>query len=412
MGLFEKITKRKDKEERQQMDFKRKADKNDLIALSETILFDTRTDISLLNATSIPISEMAALGGAVASLIPAMRSITQTASINTDGLYRLANASVGDTLKIAKNGNFWGAFKTIDGTSKFAQLTEAGALSTTSQTIMPIDPAIMMMATALYSIEQQLGRIEEMEKQIISFLQEEKESQIEGDLKTLSNILQEYKYNWSGEKYKTNHHKLALDIKRSMEQNIIFYQKQLTDIQGERHTIVGKSTVEMVNGNLQKKLKYYRLSLYIYSLASFLEVMLLGNFQEEYILQIRNKIEKYSLEYRDAFSASSLYLESVVKNSVSKNALQGLGVVENTFGNLIGSIPYVKEGQIDEWLINVASHHKDIAQEMEKGAVEKFAVVSNPSTDIFIEKLDDMCRIYNHTEQIYFDDKNVYLVAG
>ena len=33
---------------------------------------------------------------------------------------------------------------------------------------------------------------------------------------------------WEDEKYKVNHHKLALDIKRSAEQNIILYQKQVT----------------------------------------------------------------------------------------------------------------------------------------------------------------------------------------
>ncbi len=34
---------------------------------------------------------------------------------STSGLYRLANQSVGDVLKVAKNGNFRGAFKTAEG---------------------------------------------------------------------------------------------------------------------------------------------------------------------------------------------------------------------------------------------------------------------------------------------------------
>ena len=416
MGLFDKIIKtnrdEKKEEECQIIKAQNNSDKMDLVTLSEAILLDTRTDITALNTVSVPVGEMAALGGTVSSLIPAMSTVTQTTSVNASGLYRLANASVGDTLKIAKNGNFWGAFKRADGSSKFVQLAEAGPLTATSQTVMPIDPATMMMAAALYSIEQQLGKIEEMEKQIISFLQEEKEAQIEGDLKTLSNILQEYKYNWEDEKYKANHHKLALDIKRSMEQNIILYQKQLADAKRESHIIVGKATVDAVNESLQKKLKYYRLSLYIYSLASFLEMMLLGNFQEEYVIQIKNKIEKYSLEYKNTFSLSSQYLESVVKNAVGKNALQGLGAVENALGNFIGSIPYVKEGQVDEWLIKTASHHKEVAQGIEHNAIEEFAVVSSPGTSVFLDKLDDMCRIYNRTEQIYFDDKKIYLVTN
>lgn len=386
MGIFDKFTKpSKAKEETELTTIgSGVAEENDLITISDAVLLDTRTDITSLNTISVPIGEMVALGGVVASLIPSLRTVTQTASVNSEGLFRIANAGLGDTLKAAKNGNFWGALKTAEGGSKLA----------------------------LFSIEQQLGKIEEMERQIVSFLHEEKESQIEGDLKTLTNILQEYKYNWEDEKYKVNHHKLALDIKRSAEQNIILYQKQVADVQKENHAVVGKTTIDSVSSSLQKKMKYYRLSLYIYSMASFLEMMLLGNFQGEYVMQIKNKIEKYSLEYRDTFNSCSEYLESIVKNSISKTALQGLGVVENALGNFINSIPLVKEGQVDEWLINNASQHKDAAQEIEKKIVEQFSAVSNPGTRVFIERLDEMNRIYNHTEQIFFDDKRIYLVAG
>ena len=91
-------------------------------------------------------------------------------------MYRLANADVGDVLKLAKDGNFWGAYKTAAGGSKFAKLAEAGSVSATSTTVMPIDPATMMIAVALFSIEKQLKGIEETGKKILSFLENEKES--------------------------------------------------------------------------------------------------------------------------------------------------------------------------------------------------------------------------------------------
>ncbi len=77
---------------------------------------------------SIPIAELSALGIGISSVVPALNTVTQSTTIAADGVYRLANASVGDTLKVAKNGNFWGAFKTAEGASKFAQLQEAGPI--------------------------------------------------------------------------------------------------------------------------------------------------------------------------------------------------------------------------------------------------------------------------------------------
>ena len=48
---------------------------------------------------------------------------------------------------------------------------------------------------------------------------------------------------------------------------------------------------------------------------------------------------------------------------------------------------------------------------MEKEVVYRFASISNPGIRVFMDKMDDMIQIYNHTKQICFDDKRIYLVA-
>ena len=62
--------------------------------LTDDILFDTRTDITEKDTMSIPIAQLAALGAGVSALIPALRTVTQKTTLNTTGLYRLANAGV------------------------------------------------------------------------------------------------------------------------------------------------------------------------------------------------------------------------------------------------------------------------------------------------------------------------------
>ena len=383
-----------------------------LMEVSEALLADTANRINSTDTLSVPIVELASLGGVVASLIPQINKSTKPAEGVAGKIYQVVNAGVGDSLKIAQNGNNWGALKTADGNSKLAQLKEISPTEIGGKAGMALDPATMMMAVALFSIEQELGNITEMQKQILSFIHEDKEAQIEGDVDVLMSTLREYKHNWSNEKYIQNHAMQALDIKRKAAHNIRFYKKQVNDIQDESHIIVSNATTESVNRQLQDSLRYYRLSLYAYSLASFMEVMLLRNYQEKNISEIKETIENYSLEYREVFASCSSYLESVAKGSIEKAAVKGLGAVENTLGNIIGSIPLVKEGQVDEWLLKTASSHKEIAVGMEKGVLEQLASVSNPGTSIFVDKLDEMIRIYNRTERIYCDDKKIYLVAG
>ena len=385
---------------------------NDLNRITDEILLDARTDISKKNTISMPIAQLATLGAGVSSLIPALRTVTQTTTVSTQGLYQLANASVGDALKVAKNGNFWGAFKTAEGTSKFAQLQAAGPLSATNTSVLPIDPATMMMAVALFSIEQQLGNIAEMEKQILSFLEVEKESEIEADVETLSNIVSKYKYNWDNAQFVASNHKLVLDIQRTARKHMNSYHKKVSEILNSKQLIISQSKVKSTLKELLKKFKYYRLSLYTFSMASLVEIMLSGNFKEENIIGSKSEIENLSMAYRDIYRQCSLYLEKMSSSSLETNVLKGVGTATRAAGKFIGSIPVIKEGPVDEFLQGGGTQLKEAAADIENNAVDSLAELSNPGTGVFMEKMNDMIRIYNHTTEIYFDEKQIYVVAG
>lgn len=385
---------------------------NDLAEMTEEMLLDARKEIANTKTLSVPIAELALLGTGVASLIPALRKVTQTTTFNTQGLYQLANAGVGDTLKIAKNGNFWGAFKTADGSSKFAQLQAAEPLSTTSTAVMPIDPATMMMAVALFAIEQQLKGIEEKQKQILSFLEIEKESETEADVEILSKMITTYKHNWNNEHFIASNHKMVLDIQRTARKNMLSYKKKVAELLDSKKMIVAQAKVKSTLSDLQKKFKYYRLSLYTFSMASLIEIMLSGNFKEAYISEIKTEIKKFSLEYRDLFTECSMYLEKMASVSVEANVMKGIGIASKAVGKFIGSIPVVKEKQVDEFLQDGGAHLKENAQDMQKNILESFATLHNPGTGVFMDKMEDMIQIYNHTDKICFDDKKIYLIAG
>ena len=387
-------------------------DERGIMDSAQNILSDTLSDTTNRKTLSMPIAQLATLGAGVSSLLPALRTITQTTTIETQGLYRLANEAVGDTLKVAKNGNFWGAFKTAEGTSKFAQLQAAGPLTATTEAVAAVNPAIMLMAVALFSVEQQLGEIKEMQEQIIAFLEIEKEAEIEADVKVLSDILEKYKTNWDNEYFISNNHKLVLDIQRTAQKNIDGYQKKVNGILKGKKLALAHVQVNMTLKDLLKKFKYYRLSLYTFSMASLMEIMLSGNFREEYILGIKTKIEKMSMEYRELFQQCSVVLEKMSEGSIDTNILKGIGTASKAVGKLIGSIPVVKEGPVDEFLEESGASIRESAEAIESGILQEFALISNPQTGIYTAKMEDMIQIYNHTEQICFDENKIYLIAG
>ena len=388
------------------------AEANDLIRITDNVLLDVRTDISQSKSLSMPIAQLSTLGAGVASLLPAFRTVTQTSTVAGEGLFRLANAAVGDTLKVAKNGNFWGAFKTADGASKFAQLQSAGPIQATNSMVMPIDPATMMMAVALFSIEQQLGNIAEMQKKILSFLEIEKESEIEADIETLSNIIEKYKHNWDNEQFISSNHKMVIDIQRTARKNMVSYQKKVRDVIKEKKLLVLQNKIKTTLDELMKDFKYYRLSLFTFSMSSLIEIMLSGNFKEENILSIKEEIQKLSFAYRDIYGECSVYLEGMEKSSVESNLLKGVSATSKAVGKFIGSIPKIKDGQIDERLQEAGEHVSDKAKAIETDSIAAFAEMSNPGTSLFTEKMDDLIFVYNQTTDICFDNNNIYLIAN
>ncbi|MBR3816404.1 MAG: hypothetical protein IKJ27_06740 [Clostridia bacterium] len=385
---------------------------NNLISITDNVLFDTRTDISQNKSLSMPIAQLSALGAGVASLLPAFRTVTQTSTVVGEGLFRLANAAVGDTLKVAKNGNFWGAFKTADGASKFVQLQSAGPIQATNSMVMPIDPATMMMAVALFSIEQQLGNIAEMQKKILSFLEIEKESEIEADIETLSNIIEKYKHNWDNKQFITSNHKMVTDIQRTARKNMLSYQKKVKDVIKEKKLLVLQNKIKTTLDELMKDFKYYRLSLFTFSMSSLIEIMLSGNFKEENILSIKEEIQKLAFTYRDIYDECSMYLEGMEKSSVESNLLKGVSATSKAVGKFIGSIPKIKDGQLDERLQEAGDQISDKVKSIETDSIAEFATMSNPGTSLFTDKMDDLIFVYNHTTDICFDNNNIYLIAN
>ena len=383
-----------------------------LLEVTQGLLLDTRSALDHKKSTSIPIAELATLGAGVSSLIPALNTVTTTTTLASDGLFRIANQASGDVLKMAKNGNAWGAMHTATGGSKLVQLAEAGPLTATSQAVAAINPATMMMAVALYSIERHLGEIAETQKQILYFLEIKDEANVEADLETLTELVTNYKHNWDNNVYVQNSHKMVMDIKRTARSNMLSYQKKVDEFMSAKKLVVAQGQVKSILTDLEKRFKYYRLSLYTYSLASMMEIMLGRNYKEEYISSIKDEITKLTEAYRSLFEKSSYYLEKLGSSALKANVLKGVGTAGKAVGKFIGSIPLIKEGPVDEFLQDSGAHLKKNAIGIEKEAVHCFASIGNPGTRVFIDRMEDMIQIYNHTEQIFFDDKKIYLVSA
>lgn len=383
-----------------------------LSELNEALLADARSEHAANETVSMPISGLASLGSGFASMLPAFRTVTQSITQKNTGLYSIVNMNPGDVLKKAKDGNSWAAFVTPEGKSVFAKLQEATPTTVTSNVVMPVNPAIIMVAVTLYSIDQKLDQIAQTGKQILSFLENEKQSEVEADVETLSSIIAKYKFNWDNKHFVESNHKLVLDIQRTARKNMLSYQKKVDEKLRPKQGLIAQATVNAVKTSLLKDFQYYRLSLYTFAMASFLEILLSGNYAEENIAEIRDEIIKLSMDYREAFSKGSAYLEKMGKAAIEMNVLKGIGTAIGATGSLIGSIPLVNKGLADEFLQDSGKKLTKNASGMEQDVLSSFASINNPGTGIFVDKMKELIFVYNHASEIRVDKQRIYLMAG
>ena len=394
MGLFERLKKKSNVKNDNAIVVNN--DNGNIIETSNYMLVDVKKDFDLMTTKQVPINSLQSLGSGVSQLVPTLETITSIKSGNN--LYRVTNLNIFDKLNTTKKGITYGVVKKADGSSKLAQLKK-----------VHVDPATIMMAVALYEIESQLNEIIDLSKRIFSFLERDKEAEIEADLETLNISIREFKYNWQDKQYLANNHKHVMDIKRTAKKNMNFYKKQITDDILKNNIVVINQTMNSLLTELEKKFKYYRLSLYIYSYASYLEIMLLGNYQEDYLLTKKEELEALDNEYANNFDIALKFIQKNANKSLEGNLLKGIGTAGKAIGTLAEKVPLMKEKKVNEWFDEKGSNLSKSGDNIKNEFIKKFEEISESNTKTFINKVDDFNCIYNKTKEIYFDGKNIYL---
>lgn len=360
---------------------------------------------------SVSIEEVEALGKTVEGLVGTLKDVTDPTVSCQYGIYRLSDKSVQNALKKSKDDISKGVLKPHSGESKLSRYYEEDENLPSSDEITPVNPAMIMMAATMALMEKQLQDISKIEEEMLEFLKNEKSSEIDIDAELLFDIVDKYKESWQDEEFIATNHNLVVEIQRNARTNMMVYRKMVREMINSKNTLTTLMQVDAIENKLETKFRYYRLSLYTYTMASLLEILLSGNFKEDYINGIKVIIENYAFDYRKIYSGCSEYLEKLIKASIKTGTLKSIGTVGETVGKFIGNIPLVKDGKLDEILQESGSQLKENAIDIENNLMESFSTTSNPGITVFIRGMEDLIEIFNRTKEIAFDDEKISLVV-
>ncbi|MBQ4313453.1 MAG: hypothetical protein IJC18_04500, partial [Clostridia bacterium] len=293
------------------------------------------------------------------------------------------------------------------GTLKDANGAVGGGLARLTQ--VPINPTMLCMAVSIMAIEKKLDAIQETQKEILAFLEMREEAKLKGNLNALADVLNNYKFNWDNEKYKDHKHILVQDIKREAEQSIILYREQLAKSLSKTSFIHSNQEVKLSINKTMNRLNDYQLALYIFSFSSFLEVMLLENFDSNYLSSIASKISEYANNYTALYEQCAEKIENDSNASIEGYALKGLSKISSGAGKLIEKIPVISKSQLDENLIKAGDALQKANANRTQNIIQLFANGRTDYVSPFIENICVIDNLYNRPMQLMFDSENIYI---
>ena len=271
---------------------------------------------------------------------------------------------------------------------KSMELTEFAAFS-----------AILMV------INNKLGEIIAREKAIVDFLEVDKQTEMKANFLTLSTIVREYHHNFENEKFLQNRELQVLEIRRNAEHQILFYKemadKKLKGFKKGIHIEVDKALNE-----IQGRLQYYRLGLYIYTYASFLDVVLLENFDKAFIDSIIEDINNHTTQYVDFYNESAEIVQHMAEGSGKSLGMKGASKITGAIGKLFGKMKAEKQATK---LNDSSKAIKDKNDTSLVDMMEKFANNKEAGVDDIVENLIYLENLYNKDPAVIVDAEYLYI---
>ena len=322
----------------------------------EQALAEIKDTYKTLPLAKIPFAEITALGGSFAVAAKAMYAPAE------NGLFRCVfPKGVTGTLAMAKDGS--GALGAIMNNGIAGQARWIPV----DKVINPVSVQVAFVAVAVLAVVKQVQDIKDGQKEIIDILERDKKSQLLADYDLLSSYMNDYKFYWENEISLVVNLNQVKNIKRNAMKDIRSYTEQIEGMLSAKKNLLKMQSASHKIGQLLDRFVHYKLALHVFALSEYMEVMLSKNFQAEYLNKIENEIREHAMKFRHLYTACFDKIELLKKEAVTTQAANKLADVSRSVGSFIGKIPLVKEGPVDEFLIDVG----DSISDAEKKQLEK-----------------------------------------
>lgn len=358
----------------------------------------------------IPMTEVSGLGAMFSEMIPQLRTVTSSSVINTKGLYRCTfPAGVSGQLAQFKDGSGYLGTIMNDGIVGQARWKPVNSVSSVSTMTVPVSPVSMFMAATLIEVNHKLDGIQKLGEEILSYQKEKDRFEMEANLDALTDTYNKFKYNLKDENWIKLKYNDVQTIKRNTAAQIKHLRSQIEKSMDKHDLVHSYQQTDQMSRKVQTDFQQYRMGIFMYSFATFLEVLLQGNFAKEYLDAICKDINDLATQYRMFYTDCYNKLEHSSKTTIESKLLKRLAKASDNAGRAIRNFSVVEKVPVDEMLIDAGKSMDKFGKKKTDDTLEKFAENMQSGAKQFVDGITEIGRLYNSPMDVLVDKNFIYL---
>ena len=368
-------------------------DQNEVVQLLESVDFNDEVDLKRRGIEKLPWNRLLTLGAGVGHILESLTGEGKSGLYYVDTAGKIMFNKKGSSAKIG------------------SLMTEGGIVGGGQAKLYPVpfDPVILVVMASLYMIDKKADEIKAGQKEILEFLQLKERAKIEADLKDLSDILNNYKYNYDNEKYKTNKHIIVQNFKNESWQSMFIIREEIQNVLQKRKLIYDNKKIKKLLSEVSSLFEEYKKSLFLYGYSSFVETLLLENFNGDYLQSVKDYILEQSFVYRELYTDSYDVLEKFSKTSVESGLVIGVSKMSTLMGKAIEKMPVISDTQLDENLIKSGDKIKECSDKYVFDVMGNFINLKNPGVSVFADNIQVLKDLHDEKTQYFIDQDCMYV---
>ena len=379
------------------------------------------SDVELSRYRKIPLAGIAALGGAFSQMPLAARTITQSVETTVpfgrqlfvgippdvpNGFLRLyGNGISGNVLRINEQGK-----SVVAGRIRFQPIGSQLPVTETTATTIPFDPTTLVIAAAMFRVEQKLTALQEKAEEILQFLSLDKQAKQRGNLSMLNETLEEYKLNCNNEVFCSGRSQTVLSIRKEAYQDLIFYQDRIAQKLRDQKLVHDSQKVQLLLDSLVSEMTEYQLACYLYSFSTFLDIMLQKAFHTDALQAAADRIHDQAQKYDELYSECHAQIANYQRSSINAKLLGGLGNAARHAGQKLADLPLISKTPVDEALTSAGEalirHNKEALVQK----LEQMIPLKDHRTQLFEDNLHTLDLMHNQPNGMLTDGENLYIL--